>query len=157
MTLRRYVNSITTSTVLTALIFLGAHGTHADALTEAVEARQEGFKVMGRSMKALKKALKTMQPGEPSIVAASQAIADNAQHIAEWFPAGSGYDDGMDTDALDYIWENPEKFNGATTAMMTTADALLQASKNGDAGQFKQAFMATKDACSDCHRSFRAD
>ncbi len=122
-----------------------------------VQERQEGFETMGRAFKAMRAMQKDGATDNPRFVDAAEAIAERSKLIAGWFPAGTGIDDGADTDALNYIWKNAEKFARLTANIETETDALVAAAKSGDAEAIASAIDSTKDACSACHKSFRAD
>lgn len=122
-----------------------------------VQERQEGFKTMGRAFKAVAAMAKQGATDNPRIVEAAEAISNRSQLISGWFPEGTGIDDGADTDALNYIWKNSDKFQRLTKDIEVQTSALLSAARSGDANLIASAIKSTKDACSACHKSFRAD
>ena len=143
--------------LLTAALCTSASEVASKDLSTTVSERQTGFKAMGRSMKTIGKALRKGDGSSDAVSQAGATIVSEAVKIGGWFPAGSGIDDGLDTDALNYIWKNSEKFNTVTEQLNQAAAALVTAIDGGDTGQVDLAYKATKDACSACHRSFRAD
>lgn len=122
-----------------------------------VQERQEGFKTMGRAFKALASMAKEGETDNPRLIEAAEAISKRSQLIPDWFPEGTGIDDGADTDALNYIWKNSEKFQRLSNDIESHTSALLTAARSGDADLIASAIKSTKDACSACHKSFRAD
>ncbi|MEM1402728.1 MAG: cytochrome c [Pseudomonadota bacterium] len=119
--------------------------------------RQEGFETMGRAFKAMRAMQKDGAADNPRFVDAAEAIAERSKLIADWFPAGTGIDDGADTDALNYIWKNAEKFARLTADIEIEAEGLVAAARSGDVELIASAIESTRGACSACHKSFRAD
>ena len=79
----------------------GSASDGAGSSPEAViEARQQGFKKMGAAMKALTGQLKSDAPDHAQMAAAVQTLSAGADAQLHWFPAGSGPESGLDTDAL---------------------------------------------------------
>lgn len=152
--------------VLVISLFCWSHPVAtAGDVSDVIETRQQAFKSMGRNMKAIKLLLKKDAIADPALTAAVQDIADTSEGIANWFPHGSGMDDDLvgaggddiETDALNYIWKNTGKFDRLSQEFVIAIGAFAQASKSGDQKIIETAFVNTKDACSNCHRSFRAD
>ncbi|WP_317930265.1 cytochrome c [Halioxenophilus sp. WMMB6] len=129
----------------------------ASDMESLIDERQQGFKAMGKGMKALNKGLKADELNLAELAAAASAIADNAGKIDGWFPAGSGMESGVETEALDYIWKNNSKFTSITADMVTAAKALLAATEGGDAGAIQNALGEAGKSCKACHNSFRED
>ncbi|MBU1289596.1 MAG: cytochrome c [Alphaproteobacteria bacterium] len=75
-----------------------------------VQERQEGYKALGSSFKLINDQLKSGAPDMAQIAPAANRMNALAQQIPNWFPAGSGPQDGVETDALETIWTNPEGF-----------------------------------------------
>ena len=124
---------------------------------DVIDTRQHGFKKMGGAMKVFRTQLREDTPDANAMSAAADTIALYAKDVSTWFPEGSGADSGLDTDALDYIWKNPTKFDGYSQALVRTSQQLVEAVASNDKGSIKAAVVAVKDSCSDCHSSFRAD
>lgn len=128
----------------------------AFAQKEVMHERHEGFEDMGASMKAINGELKSDAPDIAKIDKNAEIIAALAVKVPGWFPAGSGPEAGK-TDALPYIWKNPEKFSKATDDFVAASKAFTAATKGTDVAAIKTQFMALKDTCGSCHDSFRAD
>lgn len=128
------------------------------AFTELVATRQAAFEDMGGAIKVFRDQLRgdaAFDLGEQADAAA--VVAGHAPGIVDWFPAGSGADDGYDTDALAYIWRNREKFDRLAGELVPKAGALEAAVATGERGEILQAFRALGGTCGDCHDSYRAD
>jgi cytochrome c556 len=122
-----------------------------------VEARQAGFKKMGAALKAITEKLKSESPDVPALTAPSQAISVGAAELARWFPAGSGAESGVDTDALSNIWTDRSKFDSLATELIAEAKSLSAAMATNDATAIRAQAKRVGSVCSTCHRSFRAD
>lgn len=128
----------------------------AFAQKEVMHERHEGFEDMGASMKAINGELKGDKPDIAKIDKNAEIIAALALKVPGWFPAGSGPEAGK-TDALPYIWKNPEKFAKANDDFVAASKALAAATKGTDVAAIQKQFMAVKETCGSCHDSFRAE
>ena len=158
------LNSITRPAeilVLAGFFVLGAGAAGASdpaASPQAViETRQQGFKKMGAAMKALVEQLKSATPDNEKMTAAVQAIATGSPEIPHWFPAGSGPEAGVDTDALPHIWEDRAKFDSLANKLIPETKALVTTVSGHDVAAIRMQMKAVADVCSTCHKSFRAD
>jgi cytochrome c556 len=126
-------------------------------IEKTIEARQAGFDIMGKAMKAMRRQMTSSRPNLEILNAASQDLAIQALQLKDWFPLGSGPESKISTDALPYIWQNPSKFSAITEQLVTTSQALVEATAAANIGLINAKLMALKDNCSSCHESFRAD
>lgn len=62
---------------------------------------------------------------------------------------------GVETEALDKIWEDFDAFKGKINNASEAANNL--AAVAGDSARFKDAAMAMRSACGSCHDDFRVD
>ena len=62
---------------------------------------------------------------------------------------------GVETEALDVIWEEMDAFKGKIADAQAAADTLAVVA--GDESQFKDAATAMRSACGSCHDDFRVD
>lgn len=123
----------------------------------AIENRQAGFKKMGAAMKALADQLKTDAPASAVLVASSQAVVAHAQEQFRWFPAGSGAESGVETDALPNIWKDRARFDALAEQLTAETRMLAATVARNDLAAVKAQVKAVGSVCSDCHRSYRAD
>jgi cytochrome c556 len=122
-----------------------------------IEARQEGFKKMGAAMKAITEQLKGDSPNAATLAASIQAISAGTEKVSQWFPAGSGSDAGVETDALPNIWTDRTKFDALTKELGVEVKSLAASIATNDLAGMRAQLKRTAGACSTCHRSFRAD
>jgi cytochrome c556 len=131
----------------------------ADAASpqSVVEARRAGFKKMGAAMKTLVEQSKTDAPDTAKMAAAGQTIGAYAGDLPGWFPAGSGREAGVDTDALPYIWEARAKFDSIAGQLAPETQNLATALAGGDLSAIRAQVKTLSGVCASCHRSYRAD
>ena len=142
------------------LIVIGsalASETVTPAAQDVIEARRAGFKKMGAAMKVISEQLKSAAPDVAKMTPAAQAIAAGAHEQPGWFPAGSGPESGIDTDALPHIWKDTAKFAALSTQLGAESASLTAAMASPDVANIRTRFKALAEVCSDCHKSFRAD
>lgn len=158
MTFNKIRRTFTSALLMTAAA-ISAHISLVSAAESSdseaiIHERQEGFKNMGSNLKSMRFELRADQPDYPAILKAATNIHTEALKIADWFPAGTSNDD-FNTDALPYIWKNQAKFNAMADDLVKASEAMMSAASSASATE--QQMLAIKDACSACHRSFRAD
>ncbi len=129
----------------------------AYAQQDIIDARQEGFKDMGAAMKTLRDELKSGNPDSAAITSAATELSVLAEKLPHWFPAGSGPESGLETDARAYIWENKEKFDAISNELMVESKALVSLASSGDKSALQKKLGTLRDNCSSCHDSFRVD
>jgi len=149
------------SVTLASLGVLNVSGTIADTATAStqtvIEARREGFKKMGAAMKALSDQAKQAAPDLAKMTAASQTISTAAPQQFQWFPAGTGPESGIETDALEHIWQDRTKFESLASKLAGESKTLTATVAGGDLAAIKTQVKAVGEVCSTCHKSFRAD
>jgi cytochrome c556 len=122
-----------------------------------IETRRSGFKKMGAAMKSIATELKTDAPDVAKITAAAQAVTAGAKEQPHWFPAGSGPESGLDTDALPHIWKDTVKFSALSSQLGVEAGNFSAALGGKDVATLRTQFKVLSDVCATCHKSFRAD
>ena len=122
-----------------------------------IDERQAGFKDMGAAMKTLRDELKGDEPSTETMTAAAEQMAALAAKIPAWFPAGSGPESGLDTDARDYIWTNKERFDRITDEVISATKAIVPLTTGADLSALKKQLLVVRDSCSSCHDSYRVD
>jgi cytochrome c556 len=148
---------LATTIVLIAIGSAAASEPAAPSAQEIVEARQSGFKKMGAAMKAIAEQLKTEAPDVAKISTAAQAVEAGTKAQPGWFPAGSGPESGLETDALPHIWQDTSKFTALSGQLATQSAHLTAAVAGKDLAAIRTQFKVLAEVCSTCHKSFRAD
>jgi cytochrome c556 len=128
------------------------------AIAALIDERQERFEAMGEAMKVYRAYLKGADDVTPDLlVKAASVIQENASNINQYFPAGSGPESGLETDALSYIWKNQDKFERLAADLPGAAGRLTAAVASGEKTEIAGAVRDVAKNCRDCHQSFRAD
>jgi len=139
-----------------ALTVSGGYLAAADQTpAEIIKARQDHFKDMGRSMKAIVDQLKSGSIDKTVVTEAAKKVADYSKQIPTWFPKGSGPESGVKTLAKPEIWEKPADFQAAAEKLPPEADKLVEAAATGDAAMIGAQLQATGKTCGGCHKPFR--
>ncbi|MDP1873358.1 MAG: cytochrome c [Phenylobacterium sp.] len=129
--------------------------TSDEPLPRAVSERQEGFKALGAAFKIINDQLKTDSPDMAAIVPAAAQMNELAGQIPTWFPAGTGPDDGVKTDALATVWSDPEGFSAAQTRLAEATTRLQALATAGDAAGLREHVKMVGASCGGCHDNFR--
>jgi cytochrome c556 len=127
----------------------------ADDFSAVIKLRQANLKELGGHMKALGTALQSGHADAATIGPQAQAIEALAKALPTWFPAGSGPETGIDTQALPAIWSNPAGFRAASDNFTAEAAKLAAVSSSGDAAAIGAQLKAVGDTCGACHKDFR--
>ena len=153
--------SITTLAILTPLFALSACGNPDTPGGRAADARHENFEALGDAFKVIDDELKGQSPDAQKVRTAASTVAAKAKEMPGWFPAGSGPDDGLKTDALQAVWAKPDEFRAAVTKFQDASAKLLASADAFAAGQPAAALQeAVKEAggnCKQCHEKFKED
>ncbi len=123
----------------------------------SVAERQAGLKAMGAAFKVVNDQLKTEAPDMAAIAQAADRMNGLAGEIPNWFPAGSGPDDGVKTDALATIWSDPEGFAAAQVTLASATVTLQQLAAAGDAAGLREHVKVVGASCGGCHDKFKAE
>ena len=124
---------------------------------EQIELRQAQLKKMGKAFKSISDQLKASEPDLAAIQEAAASVPVESAGMADWFPAGTGQDSGVKTDALPAIWDDPEDFAQKIADFRAASDTLAATAAAGDIAAIGEAFGNTGGTCKSCHKSYRAD
>jgi cytochrome c556 len=121
-----------------------------------IKARQDGMKAVGGATKGLYDTLSgDKDPAKLKALAAQ--LNTLAPKVPGWFPAGTGPEAGVKTDAKAAIWADKADFNAKAGAFAAQAAKLNAAAQAGDADKVKAEFMALRGTCKSCHEKFKED
>ena len=124
-------------------------------MAQAINARSQHFKAMGRAAKTVQDELKSQSPNPAIIHAQAQAIDQLAQQLPAWFPPGSGRESGAKTDAKPEIWSQPAKFQQAVATFADHARQFDALSAQSAGPQTRVAALQLGLTCKACHDEFR--
>lgn len=122
-----------------------------------IEARQEGYKAIGRNFKTINDQLKTSAPDIEEIQNAATAMVEASAGMADWYPAGTGPESGVKTEALAVIWEESADFSTKISEYEAALTALDVATASGEFDAIAAAAQATGSTCGACHDKYRLD
>ena len=127
----------------------------AASAAEVVKARQQGLKSLGAAFKVIRDELKADSPDAAKIRKASADITRAAGAIDKWFPAGTGPDSGVKTDAKPEVWSDAAGFATAREAFVREANKWAQVGNGSDASAWKEAASSLGQSCKGCHDKYR--
>lgn len=124
---------------------------------EVIKARQAHYKEMGKAMKGIGDELKKSAP-DVAVIQANAATLDRlAPQVPGWFPAGTGPEAGVKTEARAEIWSKPEEFSAAAANFATAARQFNATAQTGDVAAIGAAMKQLGGSCKGCHDKFRAE
>lgn len=123
---------------------------------DLVKVRQQNYKQIGRSAKAIFDELKSPQPSMTAIQSNARNVAALAHQLPTWFPAGTGPEAGVKTAALPAIWQRKPEFSKAASDFEAAARQLAVVSARGSITEVQAAAGTMGGTCKACHQSFRA-
>jgi cytochrome c556 len=122
---------------------------------QQIEARQKSLKDMGAAMKTISDQMKSGAPALDQIRPAVQTIKTHSTELPTWFPAGTGPESGVKTEALAKIWEDQPTFQAAAQRLASEAAKLSDVATGEDIAAIGAQVGATGAACKNCHDNFR--
>lgn len=127
----------------------------AASAAELVKARQQGLKALGAAFKVIRDELKGDAPDAAKIRTASADITRAAGAIDKWFPAGTGPDSGVKTDAKPEVWADPVGFATVREAFVREANKWGQVGNSTDTSAWKEGAASLGQSCKGCHDKYR--
>lgn len=119
-----------------------------------MKARHENYEMLGANMKVLQDNFRSETPDMTAANAAAVNVKAFADAMGDWFPAGTGPDSGIESEAKANIWTDRATFDAAHAKLKDEAAKLAAAT---DAAAFKAQFPATGGSCKNCHDTFREE
>lgn len=144
---------MTRTLAILAVLTFAATGSAYAAGPDPIETRQAGQDLLSadfagiRAVVAAKGDVKTLE--NPA-----KAMARWIKQFPSQFPPGS--DKGHDTKALPAIWTDSAGFEKAALDLADAATKLAELAKAGDTDAVAAQVKVVGDACSACHKTFRA-
>ena len=114
--------------------------------------RQALMKDQGAAAKAIKGAVEAKDYA--TIETKAKDLMGSSERIVGLFPAGSNTGK---TKALPAIWEKPDDFAKHAKALGKASGELAAAAKTGDDAAVTTKVKAVGDACTACHKAYRAE
>ncbi len=124
----------------------------------AIPKRQDGMKLVGRTFKGINDQLKASTPDAQALKLGSAQLAQLAKQVPSWFPAGSGPDMGVKTEAKADIWAKPADFHAKALALASATDALAAgAARSSDPAVLTPLVQQVGGACKACHIAYKTE
>jgi len=124
----------------------------------AVEkARSDYFHSLGKASKGLRDELQKGSPDAAALKAYAANIAQIAPNLPAQFPAGSGPESGVKTEAQPNIWTDGAGFKKDADGLASAATALNAAAQGGNIDAIKAAAGNLGQACKTCHTTYRKE
>lgn len=147
---------ILTATVVGLMCLGGAAGAQ-DARTpsaDIVEARQAAMMLSGVAMGSIKAAIDAGQP-IASQRFPTRALSRWAHAVPGAFPAGSGAEAGVRTNARPEIWSDRAGFDAKAAEYAAAADRLAELAGGDDTDAFAAQWAAVRATCQGCHDGYK--
>jgi cytochrome c556 len=119
-----------------------------------MKTRHENYEDIGKNMKVLQDNMKLDAPDMAAVTAAATRIKDYAAQMGTWFPAGTGPESGIKTEAKAEIWTDRATFDASVVKLQEESGKLATAA---DAAAFKAQFPVMGGTCKGCHDKFRQE
>ena len=141
-------------TIITALFILLTASVSSQVLAQddVIEKRQKAMKGNSADVKAIKGAVESKDYA--TIETKAKDIMGTADKIPSLFPKGST---AGKTKATPAIWEKSDEFAKSAKNLSKASGELASAAKSQDDAAVAEKFKAVGEACSSCHKAFRAE
>ncbi len=147
----------TTFRVLAAVAVMAVAGSaFADDAASIVKSRKDFFHVLGKAAKGSGEEFKKAPPSITEIQKFAAILDAEAPKLPGHFPAGSGPESGVKTEAKADIWAKPDAFRKAAADLAAAAHTYNLAAQKGDLLAAGAAMKAVGGACKACHEEFKA-
>ena len=142
--------------VLAATLSIATTALALDAA--AVEkARSDYMHSLGKPAKGMREELQKASPDIAALKAYAADIARIAPNLPAQFPAGSGPESGVKTEAKANIWSDPTGFKKDADGLASAATALNAAAQGGNIDAIKAAYGNLGQACKTCHTTYKKE
>ncbi|HVI06352.1 MAG TPA: cytochrome c [Sphingomicrobium sp.] len=132
-----------------------AAGTDPSAVQKVVDVRVAHYKEIGKSAKAIRDEFGQAQPNLPNVESNATRIEALARQIPSWFPAGTGQQLGVKTEALPVIWQQAPVFRQRALGLAGAAHEIAAAAASGNLAATRATAANLGNACKACHDTFR--
>jgi cytochrome c556 len=153
--LSRYLISQLATAVVVAVTCASVTLAQTQPPAGLIKERQQGLKKLGAALKLIRDELRSGSPDATKIRSASVDITAAASAIDGWFPAGTGPDAGVKTDAKAEIWTDATGFAAARDRFVREASRWNQLGGGGDATAWNEAAASLGQSCKGCHDKYR--
>ena len=143
-----------TIAVLGLLCLGGAASAQGEGAAGIIQGRQAAMMLSGTAVGAMKSAMDAQQaPGTQRFNA--RALARWAHAVPGMFPAGSGEEAGVPTNARPEVWTDRAGFEAKAAEYAAAADRLSELAAGEDAAAFAAQWTVVRQSCQSCHDGFK--
>lgn len=122
-----------------------------------IKARQDNLERMGEALKAMADESKKREPQLAVFQTNVRTVSELAPQLHSWFPAGTGPEAGVETEALPVIWTRPDEFKQRADAFAAEAQKFEATVQSGDIDAIRAGIPSLGRTCGGCHDTFRVD
>lgn len=149
------MRKIMTAAVLGLLCVGGAANAQGEGPEGIIKGRQAAMMLSGVAMGAMKSAIDAGQP-PASQRFNTRALARWAHAVPGMFPAGTGTEAGVQTNAKAEVWSDRAGFEEKAAAYAAAADRLAELAAGEDAAAFAAQWTVVRSSCQSCHDVYKA-
>jgi len=131
----------------------GAQAPQASA-ADVIKGRQAAMMLSGVAMASIKGSIDAGQP-PASQRFSTRSLSRWAHAVPGMFPAGSGAEAGVQTNAKPEIWSDRAGFEARAADYAAAADRLAELATGEDAAAFGAQWTAVRATCQACHDSYK--
>ena len=147
---------IITAAAIGLVCLAGTAGAQApQAAADVVKGRQAAMMLSGVAMASIKGAIDAGQPLAGQRFN-TRALSRWAHAVPGMFPAGSGAEAGVPTNAKPEVWSDRAGFEARAADYAAAADRLAELSAGEDAAAFGAQWIAVRQTCQACHDAYKA-
>jgi cytochrome c556 len=144
-----------TAAVIGLACLAGTAGAQAPQAADVIKGRQAAMMLSGVAMASIKGAADAGQP-LASQRFATRSLSRWAHALPGMFPAGSGPEAGVRTNAKAEIWTDRAGFEARAADYAAAADRLAELAAGEDAAAFGAQWTAVRATCQACHDAYKA-
>ena len=134
---------------------VGVTRAQAPPAEEVIKGRQGAMMLSGVAMASIKGAIDAGQP-LASQRFSTRSLARWAHAVPGMFPAGSGPEAGVPSNARAEIWSDRAGFEARAADYAAAADRLAELAAGDDAAAFAGQWTAVRATCQACHDGYKA-
>ena len=146
---------IITAAAIGLACMVGAAGAQTPQAEDVIKGRQGAMMLSGVAMASIKGAIDAGQP-LASQRFSTRSLARWAHAVPGMFPAGSGPEAGVQSNARAEIWSDRAGFEARAADYAAAADRLAELAAGDDAAAFAAHWAVVRATCQACHDGYKA-
>ena len=146
---------IITAAAIGLACMVGAAGAQTPQAEDVIKGRQGAMMLSGVAMASIKGSIDAGQP-PASQRFSTRSLARWAHAVPGMFPAGSGPEAGVQSNARAEIWSDRAGFEARAADYAAAADRLAELAAGDDAAAFADQWTAVRATCQACHDGYKA-